>query len=99
MSLNKIKNDVLFNFVHIYFLKNNPEFFSRSLSLGMVLLPIPCKARISFSLHVDNNSKVVIPSLSNALMAGAPIFDKKLSLGFLSSPQIGQVGQSELLKN
>lgn len=68
-------------------------------SIGMVLLPIPWSVNISFSLKVDSFSKVVIPSLSNALLAGAPSKDKKWSLGFRSSSQIGQIGQSDVLLN
>lgn len=68
-------------------------------NLGMVLFPIPWSVNISFSLKVDSFSKVVIPSLSNALLAGAPSKDKKWSSGFRSSSQIGQTGQSEILEN
>jgi hypothetical protein len=48
---------------------------------------------------MDSIAEVVIPSLSYNCLDGAPIFDKKLSFGFLSSSQIRQVGRSELLKN
>jgi hypothetical protein len=56
----------------------------------MVVLPIPYIDRISFSLYLDKSVNVLIFSLSNPRLARAPIFDRKLSLGFLSSSQIGQ---------
>ena len=79
----------------------NVNLFSAKIlfSIGIVLFPIPCKAKTSFSLSFDSFSNVVIPSLSKARLAGAAMNDKKLSLGLRSSSQKGQVGQLLLLKN
>jgi hypothetical protein len=71
--------------------------FSTAFSLGIVDLPIPCRASISFSVNPDNCLSVLIPFEFNARNAGALNKDKKPAFGFLSFSQMGQVGQSVLL--
>ncbi len=78
-------------------MNDSPSFVNISCNFGMVLLPIPCIDKISFLLYLDKSVNVFIFSLSNARLAGATRLDRKLSLGFRSSSQIGQVEQSELL--
>jgi hypothetical protein len=63
----------------------------------MLLGPIPCKSRISFLLWAESFSKLIIPSFSKALLAGALNLDKNPLLGFSSASQIGQTGHSLVL--
>gem|GEM_PF-1977535 len=80
-----------------YFLKPSPCSSSALLKMGMDAFPIPCKARISFSLYIDSCFKSVIPMFVKARRAGALNKERNPSNGFRAASQIGQVGQSLLL--
>lgn len=78
-------------------LNDRPTFERASRSLGIEDGPIPCNARIWFSVCADNTSRVVIPAFSNARLAGATRFDKNPASGFLTCSHTGQELQSLLL--
>lgn len=76
------------------FLKLRFSFFNACFKTGMLVFPIPCKFMISFSEYLANFSKVVIPSFSKALLAGAFNLDRKPDAGLFSFSHSGQTGQS-----
>lgn len=79
-------------------LKFRSCFFSSSNNFGIELGPIPCSEIISFLEYFDKSWAVSIPLFSKARLAGADNTDKSPESGLRSCSQIGQVGQSLVLK-
>lgn len=78
-------------------LKANPFAASAARNFGIEDGPIPCNFKISVSVYFESTNNVVIPSRSSALLAGAPIKERKPSSGFSSSAHTGHTGQLLLL--
>jgi hypothetical protein len=75
---------------------DNPSLARAASSFGIELGPIPCSARMSFTVRLESAVRVVIPSFSRARLAGALSSARNPAAGFLCASQIGHVGQSEL---
>ena len=79
-------------------MKDNPSASKAFRSPGIEPGPIPCNAKTSRSLNLLSWRKVLMPLFSNARLAGAESPEVNPALGFRFFSQMGQVGQSVLLK-
>lgn len=82
----------------LYYLKDNPFACNALRSLEIELGPMPCKLSVSVSVNCDNCSRLFMPFVSKARLAGAANKERKPFSGLRSCSQIGQVGQSLLLR-